>query len=260
MMHAMIRRTALGAVLAVALFTVQTAAADWGTVSGQVVYDAKTAPKLVEAKVDKDKAHCLSKGKIFTNEIVVNAKNMGVANCLVWLEDVKDEKKAIPVHPALKKALGKMVEVDQPCCQFEPRIVGMVEGQVLRVKNSAPIVHNVDIKGGADGPTQNTIIPANGGKLDLKDIKARRIPIIFSCSIHGWMKGYIGVFKTPYFAVTDKDGKFTIKNAPAGKYRILVWQEKVGWVIHSNNYKIKGKIINISSKGTDLGKIKLKDE
>ena len=31
---------------------------------------------------------------------------------------------------------------------------------------------------------------------------------------------------TPYFAVTDKAGNFSMKNVPAGKYVLKVWHEK----------------------------------
>jgi hypothetical protein len=39
------------------------------------------------------------------------------------------------------------------------------------------------------------------------------------------MTGYVRVFDHPYYAVTDDDGNFEIKNAPAGKYRIVYWHE-----------------------------------
>src|SRR5262249_4421621 len=60
-------------------------------------------------------------------------------------------------------------------------------------------------------------------------VPARPTPISVQCDIHPWMKAYIRVFNHPYFAVTDEDGKFTIKDAPAGEWRIVVWQEKSGW-------------------------------
>ena len=56
-------------------------------------------------------------------------------------------------------------------------------------------------------------------------LKAETPPIPFKCDIHPWMKGYVRVFDHPYFAVTDEDGKFEIKNAPAGKWRIVYWHE-----------------------------------
>jgi len=48
------------------------------------------------------------------------------------------------------------------------------------------------------------------------------------CNIHPWMHGYIAVFKHPFFAVTDQEGHFEIKNVPAGNYTIKAWQEKLG--------------------------------
>jgi hypothetical protein len=40
------------------------------------------------------------------------------------------------------------------------------------------------------------------------------------------MSGYIVVVPTPYFAVTDKDGNFTIKDVPPGQYTLRTWSEQ----------------------------------
>jgi len=42
------------------------------------------------------------------------------------------------------------------------------------------------------------------------------------------MKGYIAVFKHPYFTVTGKDGTFVLKDLPPGNCTITAWQEKLG--------------------------------
>jgi hypothetical protein len=151
--------------------------------------------------------------------------------------------------------MEKSVAIDQPCCAFEPRVIGMREGQELIVKNSSPIAHNANINGGLLGPVANPLLPPKG-EATIGKPKARPLPLAYSCSIHGWMKGYIGVFKHPYFAVTDADGNFTIKDAPAGKYRLMIWQEQ-GWVIiNPKNLKDRGKVIDIKAGGkTDVGKI-----
>jgi hypothetical protein len=45
------------------------------------------------------------------------------------------------------------------------------------------------------------------------------------------MKGYLVVPPTPYAAVSDKDGKFEIKNLPAGtQLEFQVWHEGKGYV------------------------------
>jgi len=39
------------------------------------------------------------------------------------------------------------------------------------------------------------------------------------------MKSYIGVLKTPFFAVSKEDGSFTISGVPAGTYTVVAWKE-----------------------------------
>ena len=51
---------------------------------------------------------------------------------------------------------------------------------------------------------------------------------VVKCDVHPWMKSYTQVFDHPYFAVTDKTGKFSIANVPDGTYEIVAWQEKFG--------------------------------
>ena len=202
---------------------------EWGTVKGRIVFADKIIPANGLANVDKDKEHCLSKGDILKNEFVVNKKNKGIRWALVWLTGVDDPKgtKPIPIHPSLEK-MPKSMSIDQPCCQFEPRVLGMREGQSLVIKNTSPIPHNTNMNGGTIGPTINPLVPSKG-QYTVEKMKARALPLLYTCSIHSWMKGYIGVFKHPYFAVTDGDGNFTFKNAPAVKYRLMAWHEQ-GWV------------------------------
>ena len=51
-------------------------------------------------------------------------------------------------------------------------------------------------------------------------------PYLVECSIHPWMKAYVWALDTPYAAVTDKDGKFEIKNVPTGvEVSVVGWHE-----------------------------------
>ena len=245
-----------GAILLTAATLVR--AEGWGTIKGQVTWAGGEVPKPVVLNVDKDKEHCLSKGEIHKEEYVVNPKNKGVKWVAVYLMSVDGFPKDIPVYPALKEIKKPVVELDQPCCKFEPHMLAVREGQTLLVKNSAPIAHNVNVTGGRLGPSFNQILPP-GGKIKVEDMKARPTPINVACNIHGWMGGKIFVLKNPYFAVTDDDGNFEIKNAPAGEYRLVAWHEGMGWVLGDDEPNKKGKKITIKDGGTtDLGKIPLK--
>ena len=50
----------------------------------------------------------------------------------------------------------------------------------------------------------------------------------WKCDVHPWMRGFIGISKNPYQAVTGADGSFKIDNVPPGKYTIESWHEKYG--------------------------------
>jgi hypothetical protein len=252
----------------------QAAAADdqkWGTIKGQVVL-AGEVPEPKQITVDKDQEHCLSKGPIFSEEWVVNPQSKGVRWAYVWLQPVPDEanpaaKKEMPINPALKDVPDKPVVLDQPCCKFEPHALALREGQTLIAKNSAPIAHNVNWTGGKDNPGNNVILPP-GGQLEIKDeqkLKASRFPVSITCNIHPWMKAWARVFTHPYFAVTDANGNFEIKDAPAGAYNLVIWQEGAGYRdiktidVDGKKVRIYGTKIDIKPDAvTDLGPFEIK--
>jgi hypothetical protein len=251
---------ALLAGAAVLAAPVPVASRHWGTIEGRVVFAGTSIPANPAVRVAKDKEHCLSKGPIKRNELVVNPKNRGVRWVLVWLAPVKDFRdltKLPPIPHSLKNVSSKKVEIDQSVCQFVPRTLGIREGTTLVFKNSAPVAHNVNVQGGVTGPNFNVLLPRTG-VWEVKDVKARLLPLCFSCSIHHWMRGWVGVFKHPYFAVTDQDGKFEIKAAPVGRWRLMVWQEKVGWVIYRGKNDI-GRIITVKGNRTTIETVPLKD-
>jgi hypothetical protein len=200
----------------------------WGTVKGRLTWGGKSPFTPAKAEVTKDQQHCLSKGAIFKEEYVVGPDG-GIANVFVWLIDATDpaHPKAPPIHPSLKEPAAKEVVMDQPCCKFEPHALALRQGQVLIAKNSSPVSHNFKWEGNGTG--DNPLIPA-GGQVAIKDLEATQKVYQVNCGIHPWMHAWFRVFDHPYFAVTGADGKYEIKDAPAGKYNLVMWHEGQGWV------------------------------
>lgn len=216
--------------VAVALAAASAAtAADWATVKGQILFPAdKEIPKRDPLNVTQDKDHCLSKGAIQDESVIVNPKTRGVKNVVVWLRpDDKSPKakfEAEQIHPDDGKRKPAEVAIDQPCCMFVERITIARPGDKLVVKNSAPVAHNFFWSSGNNGE-YNVTVPKMEKWAMPEAIKAESPPIQYKCTIHGWMTGYVRVFDHPYYAVTDADGKFEIKNAPVGNFRIVYWHE-----------------------------------
>jgi len=215
----------------------------WGTIKGTITWGEKDLPTVSALKVDKDQAHCLkTKKELLDNELIVNPANKGVKNAVVFLIPTKPGE-AIPVHPELKAPKVKKVEIDQPCCLFEPRVLAMRADQQLEVKNSAEIGHN--FKWANKLNEGNQAMPANSS-FTMDPLKASYRKILVECNIHSWMKGSIWVFDHPYFAVTDADGKYEIKNAPAGTYKIVLFHDSQGWL--NNGNKWGGEEVKIPAK------------
>jgi hypothetical protein len=229
----------------------------WGTIKGQIVFGGDKLPDPVELKVDKDQDHCLEKGKLYSDEWVINKTNKGVRWVFVWLApEPGGAVKTLPIHPSLKEIKEKKVEIDQPCCMFVPHALAMREGQVLVAKNSSPKPHNVNCAGHpTKNPARNVIVPPKG-QLEYEGFQADDWPISVACNIHGWMKAYVRVFDHPYFAVTDENGAFEIKNAPAGEWRLRVWHDS-GW--RGGAQGKQGEKITVKGGAvTDLGKLEIK--
>jgi hypothetical protein len=217
-----------GTALACLLRPAHAAAEEWGTVKGQVVFGGQAIPQPKPINVDnnQDKKHCLSKGPLFSDEWVINKNNKGVRWVFVWLAPAASGA-ALPVHPSLKEIKQKEVTLDQPCCMFVPHAMAIRKGQEIVTKNSSPVSHNINWTG-FKNPGNNILLPS-GGSLKITNLVADRVPLKLSCNIHPWMSGWVRIFDQPYFAVTDENGQFEIKLAPAGDYRLVTWQEAVGY-------------------------------
>jgi hypothetical protein len=241
---------------------VAQAGGEWGAIKGQVVWGGNAIPErkpIAAVQTNQDKAHCLAKGDLLDEEWVVNPANKGVRWTFVWLDlspEDKMAKKKLPVHPTLAEIKIKNVEIDQPNCQFIPHAVALREGQNLVAKNSAPVNHNVKWTGALKNPGGNVILPA-GKAHTIDNLVTDKYPVNLECNIHPWMKGVVRIYDHPYYAVTDADGKFEIKDAPAGDYRLLIWHASMGY--RGGKEGRDGTPIKIrKGEATDLGKYDLK--
>jgi plastocyanin len=225
--------------------------AQWASIKGQIILN--NAPAAKDVNVTADKEHCLSKGALKSDELIVSAKTKGVKNVWVYLKPADgDEFAAKQINPALAGAKPKQHVIDQPCCTFIPRIVVARAGDTLLVKNSSPVPHN--IKYSAENLEFNQTLAAGGSYKPEKALEAQRNPATFACNVHPWMGGRVVIFDHPYFALTDEDGKFEIKDAPVGNFRIF-YRHELGY--HKGKDGAKGFPIAIAGPTTELKPLEL---
>jgi len=104
---------------------------------------------------------------------------------------------------------------------FEPHVLAVQVGSQVDFPNRDPFFHNV-------------FSLFNGKRFDLglyeagstRSVRFDRAGICFIfCNIHPQMSAVVVVVDTPYFAVSDAQGKVNIPQVPPGRYQLNLWEE-----------------------------------
>lgn len=134
-----------------------------------------------------------------------------VGDAVVWLDT--------PGAPRRRAGASEVV-LDQRNLSFFPHVLAVQVGTVVKFPNSDRVFHNA-------------FSFHDGQKFDLglypvgtvRNVGFDRpgLSRIF-CNIHPGMGAYVMVVNSPYFAVSDRAGNFTIPAVPPGTYRYYAWR------------------------------------
>jgi Polysaccharide lyase family 4, domain II len=186
---------------------------DGGSIKGKVVFNG-TVPSKRKVVPTKDREVCGS-GVREVDQIMVGP-DKSVQEAVVYLAKV-EKGKAWP-------KLAKAPEVENLKCDFVPHVQVLPVGDFV-VVNSDPVLHNT--KSFFDKtPVFNLALPNQGQRIT-RQIKRTGVMRI-ECDAHGWMLGWAYVADNPYYAITPKDGTFTLTDVPPGSYTLVAWQEFTG--------------------------------
>jgi len=182
------------------------------TVGGSVTFDG-TAPKPSKIDMSQDAA---CKGNNISETIV--ADNGKLANVFVYVKDgLGDRSFDVPKDSAT---------IDQKGCQYHPHVLGVMTGQNIEIRNDDDTTHNIHPTP-KDNREWNESQPPKAAALE-KSFAREEVMLPVKCNQHPWMKMYLNVAKTPFFAVTGSDGKYEIKGLPPGDYTLAFVHEKLG--------------------------------
>jgi plastocyanin len=187
------------------------------TFKGTPPPEANYGPKMTEASPDC--AAMYDPAKMPTTHFYVVGAKGEFADVVVSLKGVTGKSTGASAPPAV---------LNQKGCLYTPTILAVQTGQKIIVKNSDTCVHNVHSKPTVDGNQEFNDVQMPGGA-DLTYTFPKPEPFLkFQCDVHPWMFAWVTVVDSPYFSVSDKDGKFVIKNVPPGKYTVEAAHRKLG--------------------------------
>jgi plastocyanin len=136
----------------------------------------------------------------------------GAQPAIVYVEAAPDPATAPTAH----------ARMDQQGMKFSPYLLPVVVGTTVDFANSDAVGHNVF---SPDGEGYNL---GTWGKGETKSYTFKK-PGVYTqlCSIHPEMEAFVVVLPNPFFAVTDKDGGFTVSGLPDGHYALKVFAKKL---------------------------------
>jgi hypothetical protein len=178
-------------------------------VRGKVTLTGWTGTKTSARQVS-----CGSHQHAVMDESVLLAGDGGLKNVVVHVKNA----------PLVPMTAPEPAVLDQVNCRYEPHVLAMRLGQVLRVKSSDATLHNVQLIGEKNPRINRGFTSVGHIDLTLKHPEVLQV----KCDVHPWMSAYVAVFDHPYFAVTQEDGSFEIAQLPAGTYTLAAWHERFG--------------------------------
>jgi plastocyanin len=147
------------------------------------------------------------------------AKQSGDASSIVvWLMPLGTAGGTPPTlsegHPA-----PQIAQINK---SFDPHVLVIRVGTPVQFPNKDPFLHNVFSL--FDGKRFDLGFYEAGSS---KTVHFDRPGVSFLfCNIHPEMSGAVVAVDTPYFGVSDRNGRVAIQNVPDGRYQLNVWYER----------------------------------
>jgi hypothetical protein len=185
-----------------------------GAIVGRVTLEAPAPGDTTFTATDSAAAFCGETHRL----PLVYVRNGNVQDVVVWLSDAR-EGKQLPIE--------RRYELTNSDCVLEPRVQAAVEGGMLNVRNADRSPHRTIFLLGSD--TVSSVRETEAGQVvpTGKPLEHRGL-VLARSDRYPWSRAWIRVFDHPYFAVTNRDGIFTIDSVPPGDYTLKLWEPRLG--------------------------------
>ena len=149
-----------------------------------------------------------------------NAAKLDNSNVVIWLKPVGPSEER--GNESASSSERPRFEIRQQHKRFDPHVLPVPVGSRVAFPNLDPFFHNVFSM--FDGKRFDLGLYEAGGS---HSVTFDRVGICYIfCNIHPEMSAVVVVLDTPYYAVSNRTGQFSIPNVPEGQYLVVVWHER----------------------------------
>ena len=146
---------------------------------------------------------------------IVRIGDEPTADVVVYLEAEETSREAPPAPERTPPV------IDQTHLEFLPDVAVVRPGMSVDFLNSDGILHNVFSPGWSGEEFDLGTYPSGATR---SHTFTEPGPHVILCKVHPEMVAYVVVVDTPYFAVSDSAGRFSIGAVSPGRYRLTVWR------------------------------------
>ena len=129
---------------------------------------------------------------------------------------------------------GTVVDMGQRNRQFTPTVVAVPVGGAVNFPNYDTVRHHVY----SFSPAKKFEIKLYAGTPAAPIVFDKPGTATLGCNIHDGMIGYIHVVDTPFYGVTDAQGRLTI-DVPGGEHKVRIWSPAMGETAAPVEFKLK---------------------
>ena len=125
-----------------------------------------------------------------------------------------------------KPFLNKIQKMVMNRCHTPKYVIGARNGETLLLENTDPIRHEIVAYEFTDGGVnQRSHRPVDANTSQTRDIfvKSKTENFLIKCNLHPFLQSRGIIIENPYYAITDEEGNFSIKDVPPGTYKVAAW-------------------------------------
>jgi plastocyanin len=174
-----------------------------------------------------------------------NKEAADLSNIVIWLVPLAQGSSAASASPAGHPA----PQVAQINKSFDPHVLVIQMGTPVQFPNKDPFLHNV-------------FSLFDGKRFDLGFYEAGSSKVVhfdragvsfLFCNIHPEMSGAVVAVDTPYFGISDRNGRVAIQSVPDGRYQLNAWYERS----LPEDLKAAGRTVMISDSTRSLDPVRV---